>query len=168
MGPVDELGAHQGLFRAEDPGIDALQLVPAGVVIAIAGGAGKIPRLDPLFGKGVQHLLGVFQGDGVDLPEAGRDALLGPPGQGKKVVVHKRKLLWIRDNNAILAQKAPRRNGEPQGPRSSAPTARKRRSPTAGSEKHLKRYITFETAENGHLKKKFKNFLGVDKVLQIC
>ena len=75
MGAVDELDAHQSGLGAEDLGIDLVQLVPAQVVVAVAGGAGKVGVGHPVVLEGLQHPLGVLLGDGVDavklLPQLG-------------------------------------------------------------------------------------------------
>ena len=65
MGSVDKADAHQGVFRAEELGVDQIQLIPAQVIIPIAGGAGKIPLRHPVIPEGGQHPLGVVPGDGV-------------------------------------------------------------------------------------------------------
>ena len=77
MGAVDELEPHQSGLCSEQLGIDLVQLVPAQVVIAIAGGAGEIALRHPVLLKGGQHPGGVLLGNGID---AGK--LLGQLGLG--------------------------------------------------------------------------------------
>ena len=69
VGAVDELDAHQGGLGAEDLGVDLVQLVPAQVVVAVAGGAGEVGVGHPVGLEGVQHPGGVLLGDGVDAGE---------------------------------------------------------------------------------------------------
>ena len=66
MGAVDKLNSHQCGLGAKEVGIDLIQLIPAQVIVTIAGGTGKIAIGYPVFLKGGQHTLGVFLGDGVD------------------------------------------------------------------------------------------------------
>ena len=66
MGAVHKPDAHQGVLGAEDIGIDLLQLVPAQVVVAVAGGAGKIALGHMVLLEGGQDLLGVDLRNGVD------------------------------------------------------------------------------------------------------
>ena len=66
VGTVDELNAHQGGLGAEDLGVDLVQLVPAQVVVAVAGGTGEVGVGHPVGLEGVQHPGGVLLGDGVD------------------------------------------------------------------------------------------------------
>ena len=88
MCAVDERGAHQRGLAAEHPGVNALQLVAAHVVIAVAGGAGKVTGLYPLFGKGLQHLFGAGKGDAVDFFKTAFAPLLGAAGQFGHLIVH--------------------------------------------------------------------------------
>ena len=88
VGAVDERSAHQRSFTAKHPGIDALQLVPAHVVVAIAGGAGKVTGLYPLFGKGLQHFFGAYKGNAVDLFKAALAASFCPASQLGHLVIH--------------------------------------------------------------------------------
>ena len=75
MGAVDKLDAHQSGLGAEDLGVDFVQLIPAQVVIAVAGGAGKVGIGHPVVLECLQHPLGVLLGDGVNagklLPQLG-------------------------------------------------------------------------------------------------
>ena len=66
VGAVDELQPNQSGLRPEQLGVDLVQLVPAQVVIAIAGGAGEIALRHPVLLKGGQHPGGILLGDGVD------------------------------------------------------------------------------------------------------
>ena len=66
VGTVDELDAYQGGLGAEDLGVDLVQLVPAQVVVAVAGGTGEVGVCYPMGLEGVQHPGGVLLGDGVD------------------------------------------------------------------------------------------------------
>ena len=66
MGTVDELYPDKSGLCAKKIGIDLMQLVPAKVIIAVAGGAGKIAIRHPVVLKGSQHPLGIFLGYGID------------------------------------------------------------------------------------------------------
>ena len=81
VGTVDELDAHQGGLGAEDLGVDLVQLVPAQVVITIAGGAGKVPLRHPVGLEGVQHPGGVLLRHGVDAGKLILQFLLGLAAQ---------------------------------------------------------------------------------------
>ena len=70
MGPVDKAHPHQGILCAEDIGINFIQLIPAQVVVTVAGSAGKIGLGHPVLLKGGEHLLGILLRDGID---AGKD-----------------------------------------------------------------------------------------------
>ena len=82
VGAVDELDAHQGGLRAEELGIDLVQLVPAQVVIAVAGGAGKISLRHPVILEGLQHPDGIFLRNGVDAVKLLSQVLLRLTAQG--------------------------------------------------------------------------------------
>ena len=75
VGAVDKLDSHQGGFGAEDLGVDFVQLVPAQVVVAVAGGTGKVGIGHPAVLERLQHPLGVLLGDSVNagklLPQLG-------------------------------------------------------------------------------------------------
>ena len=88
MGAVDEGGSHQSRLTAEHTGIDALQLVASHIVIAVAGGSGKIARLYPLFGKGLQHLFGAHKSNAVDLCKTAAAPRLSTAGQLGHLIVH--------------------------------------------------------------------------------
>ena len=94
MSAVDEGRAHQRALSAQDPGIDPLQLVPAGIVVAIAGGAVEVRSLDSLLRKGGQDLFRVAEGDPVDLRETAGTPGLRPGGQLLHLLVHDKKLLF--------------------------------------------------------------------------
>lgn len=64
VGAGYELGTDQGGFRLEDIRINQVQLVPAHVRIAIAGGGLQVKIGHLELGKGIQHLFGVYQGCG--------------------------------------------------------------------------------------------------------
>ena len=66
MGSVDELNPDQGVFGAEDIGVDLIQLVPALVVIAVTGGAGKVTLSHPVLLKRGKHLTGILLCDSVN------------------------------------------------------------------------------------------------------
>ena len=66
VGAVDELDAYQGRLSAEEVGVDLVQLVPAQVVVAVAGGAGEVSVGHPVLLKGGQHPGGILLGNGVD------------------------------------------------------------------------------------------------------
>ena len=81
MGAVDEADADQGVLGAEDLGVDLLQLVPAQVVIAVAGGTGEVCLRHPVLLEGRQDLLGILLGDGVNALELRAQIGLGLPAQ---------------------------------------------------------------------------------------
>ena len=56
MGAAGDLGPHQGGLGVEHVGVDPLQVVPALVVIAVAGGGGEVGGVDPVFLHGCQDL----------------------------------------------------------------------------------------------------------------
>ena len=66
VGAVDKLDAHQSGLCAEEVGVDLIQLIPPQVVVAIAGGAGKISVSHPVLLEGGQHPCGVLLRDGID------------------------------------------------------------------------------------------------------
>ena len=66
VGAVDELDAYQSRLGAENLGVDLVQLVPAQVVVAVAGSAGEVGVGHSVGLEGVQHPGGVLLGDGVD------------------------------------------------------------------------------------------------------
>ena len=66
MGAVDELQPHQGVLGVKEVGIDLVQLVPADIVVAVAGGPGKVALRDPMPLKGGEYLLGIRLRNGVD------------------------------------------------------------------------------------------------------
>ena len=80
VGTVHKADAHKGGLRPEDLGIDLIQGLPAQVVIAIAGGAGKAGLGHLVVLKGLHDPAGVLLGQSVDLGKAGGDARLGPLG----------------------------------------------------------------------------------------
>ena len=75
MGAIDKADSHQRILRAEEVGVDEIQLIPAQIVIAVAGGTGKVTLRHPVLPEGGQHPVGVVLRDGVD---AGK--LLGKGG----------------------------------------------------------------------------------------
>ena len=56
VGAAGDLGPHQGRLRVEHVGVHPLQVVPAVVVVAVAGGGGKVGGVHPVFLHGVQDL----------------------------------------------------------------------------------------------------------------
>ena len=88
MGAVDELHPHQGVLGAKDVGVDPVQGVPAQVVVAVAGGAGKVGLRHPVLLEGGEHLAGVLLRDGVDAGELLRQLPLGLGGQGQNSVAY--------------------------------------------------------------------------------
>ena len=56
MGAAGDLRAHQGGLRVKDVRVDSLQVIPALVVVAVAGGGGKVGGVDPVFLHGGQNL----------------------------------------------------------------------------------------------------------------
>ncbi len=70
MGAAGDLGAYQGGLRVKDIGVDALQRVPAVVVIAVARGGGKMSGVDPVFLQGQQDFILVIFGDLVNARKA--------------------------------------------------------------------------------------------------
>ena len=83
MGSVDKLDAHQRLLRAEDLGIDLVQLVPSLIVVAIAGGTGKIALGHAVILEGGEHLAGVLLRNGINAGKLLCQAGLGLGGQGE-------------------------------------------------------------------------------------
>ena len=81
VGAVDKPEAHQGVLGAEDLGVDLLQLVPAQVVVAVAGGPGKIALGHMVLLERGQDLLGVALRDGVDPVKLFSQFRLGPGRQ---------------------------------------------------------------------------------------
>ena len=71
MGAAGDLGPHQGCLRVEDVGVDPLQVVPALVVVAVAGGGGEVGGVHPIFLHGGHHLGLVVLGHLVDAVKAG-------------------------------------------------------------------------------------------------
>ena len=78
MGAAGDLGPDQRRLRVEGVGVDPFQIVPAHVVIAVAGGGGKAGGPHPVFLHGGQDLGLVVLGDGVGLPEAVLQGLQDP------------------------------------------------------------------------------------------
>ena len=56
MGAAGDLGPHQGCLCMEHVGIDPLQIIPALVIVAVAGGGGEVGGVHPVFLHGHQHL----------------------------------------------------------------------------------------------------------------
>ena len=56
VGAAGDLGPHQGRLRVEHVGVHPLQVVPAVVVVAVAGGGGKVGGVHPVFLHSVEHL----------------------------------------------------------------------------------------------------------------
>ena len=80
MGTVHKADAHKSGLRPEYLGIDFIQGLPAQVVIAVAGGAGKAGLGHLVVLKGLHDPPGVLLGQSVDLGKAGADTCLGPLG----------------------------------------------------------------------------------------
>ena len=81
MGAVDELAAHQCGFCTEHLGVDLLQLIPAQVVVAIAGGTTKAGVAHPVVPERLQHFGGVLKGHLLDGGKPVPALLFCPPGQ---------------------------------------------------------------------------------------
>ena len=62
-----DLGAHERGLRVEAVGIDALEIVAPGVVVAVARGGGKVRRVDAVFLHRADDLALVVFRDAVDL-----------------------------------------------------------------------------------------------------
>ena len=86
MGAVDELLTDQRGFCPENLRINAFQLFPAHIVVAVASGACKIPVGDPVVLERGKPPLGVLLGDGVDAGKLLRQLPLG--------LVPQRLYLW--------------------------------------------------------------------------
>ena len=56
MGPACDLGAHQGILRVKDIGINLLQCIPSGIIVSISGGSLKMAFTDTVFLHGMDHL----------------------------------------------------------------------------------------------------------------
>ena len=78
MGAAGDLRPDQCRLRVEGVGVDPFQIVPAHVVIAVAGGGGKAGGTYPVFLHGGQNLGLVVLGNGVGLPEAVLQGLQDP------------------------------------------------------------------------------------------
>ena len=65
-----DLGAHERGLRVEAVGIDALEIVAPGVVVAVARGGGKVRRVDAIFLHRTDDLALVVFRDAVDLVKA--------------------------------------------------------------------------------------------------
>ena len=66
VGAVDKLQADQRRLRSEEVGVNFIQLVPTQIVIAIAGGSGKVGLRHPVLLERRQNPGGILLGDGVD------------------------------------------------------------------------------------------------------
>ena len=73
MGAAGDLGPHQRRLGAEDAGINTLQIVPAVVVVAVAGGGVEVHGGQPVFLHGLYHLGLIVLRHGVDVGELGHD-----------------------------------------------------------------------------------------------
>ena len=82
VGAVDKLLADQGRLRPEDLGVHGLQFLPACVVVAVAGGAGKISVGDPAILKRRKHPAGILPGNSVNAGKLLRQFALGLVPQG--------------------------------------------------------------------------------------
>ncbi len=72
MGAVDELDAHQSSLRTKEVSINFVQLVPAQIVVAVAGGGGEVLGADAVFLHSQEDLGLVDLRPLVDGPEAVR------------------------------------------------------------------------------------------------
>ena len=63
---ADELRAHEGALGMEGIGVDALERVAAGVIVAVSGGAGEAGGVHAVVLHRQKHLCLVLLGDGVD------------------------------------------------------------------------------------------------------
>ena len=69
MGAAGDLGPDQGGLAVKHAGVDPLQAVPSVVVVAVAGGGGKVIGADAVFLHGGQDLGLVILRHLVDGPE---------------------------------------------------------------------------------------------------
>ncbi len=85
MGAAGDLGADQGRLGVEDIGVDLLQALPALIVVAVAGGGGKVVGPDAAALHGGEDLGLVVLRPAVNGPEAVLQPLqhlLPPPVDG--------------------------------------------------------------------------------------
>ena len=78
MGAAGDLRPDQCRFRVEGVGVDPFQIVPAHVVIAVAGGGGKAGGPHPVFLHGGQNLSLIVLRNGIGLTEAVLQGLQDP------------------------------------------------------------------------------------------
>ena len=88
VGAVDKLDAHQGGLSTEEVGVNLVQLIPAQVVVAVAGSAGEITVGHPVLLKSGQHPGGVLLGDGVNAGKFLGQLALGLVAQSPDTVVY--------------------------------------------------------------------------------
>ena len=82
MGAIDKLDAYQGGLSAKELGVDFIQLIPAQIIIAIAGCAGKVSLSYSMILKCLQYPLCVLLGNGVNTCKLLSKFLLCPVPQG--------------------------------------------------------------------------------------
>ena len=87
VGAVDKLNPHQSGLGAKQAGIDLVQFIPAQIVVAVAGGAGKISVGNPMLLKGRQHPCGILPCNGVDTGKFPGQLFLGLDAQRFYTVV---------------------------------------------------------------------------------
>ena len=66
MSSVDKLQADQRRLRSKEIGVNLIQLVPPQIVVAVAGGSGKIGLRHPMLLECRQNTSGIFLGNGVN------------------------------------------------------------------------------------------------------
>ena len=88
MGAIDELDANQSGLGAEEVGVDLVQLVPAQVVVAVAGGSGEVVLRHTVVLEGAQDPLGILGGDSVDMGELLGQLRHGAVAKGADALVY--------------------------------------------------------------------------------
>ena len=75
MSTAGDLGPHQRCLRAKDMGIDALQIVPSVIIVAVAGGGIEMHGGQAVGLHGLDHLGLIVLRHGVDVGELRNDLL---------------------------------------------------------------------------------------------
>ena len=84
MGAAGDLRAHQSRFRVEYIRVNALQIIAALIVIAVAGGGDKMGGVDSVLLHGRENFALIVFGDLVD----GFETLPQVPENGLAVFIH--------------------------------------------------------------------------------
>ena len=94
MGAAGNLGPDQGGLRVKDGGVDPFQVIPALVVVAVAGGGGEVVGPHPVLLHGGEYLGLIDLRRPVNLPESALQ-----PGQNglspvKDLTAHAQLLIY--------------------------------------------------------------------------